>query len=81
MLSFESDYIHGTHPEILKKLVETNFEPLSGYGYDKYTEEAKCKIKELCKKDFVVYYQEKINACICLNICYTELTQIGDVCL
>lgn len=53
MLSFESDYIHGAHPEILKKLVETNFEPLSGYGYDKYTEEAKCKIKELCKKDDV----------------------------
>lgn len=53
MLSFESDYIHGTHPEILNKLIETNLEPLSGYGFDKYSERAKQKIKALCGKDDV----------------------------
>ena len=29
MVSFESDYIAGAHPEIIKKLGETNFECLS----------------------------------------------------
>ncbi len=53
MLSFESDYIHGAHPEILRKLVETNFEHLSGYGYDKYSEDARRKIKSICGKDDV----------------------------
>ena len=36
MLSFECDYTTGAHPEILKRLTETNFEPLPGYGEDKY---------------------------------------------
>lgn len=48
MISFESDYILGAHPEILKRLVSTNLEPLSGYGSDKYTEIAKKKIKKAC---------------------------------
>lgn len=48
MLSFESDYIQGAHPEILKKLVDTNMEVLTGYGLDKYCESAKAKIKALC---------------------------------
>ncbi len=57
MLSFESDYIQGAHPEILKKLVETNMEPLSGYGTDKYSESAKAKIKAFCKRaDAQVYF-------------------------
>ena len=46
MLNFESDYTTGAHPAILKKLNETNFEPLSGYGVDKYCESAKEKIKK-----------------------------------
>ena len=48
MLSFESDYIMGAHPEILRRLSETNFEPLTGYGVDKYCASAKEKIKEAC---------------------------------
>ena len=32
MISFESDYIAGAHPFILKRLAETNMERLSGYG-------------------------------------------------
>ena len=45
MVSFESDYIAGAHPEIIKRLSETNLEALSGYGTDKYCESAKEKIK------------------------------------
>ena len=41
MISFESDYIAGAHPEVLRRLVETNLECLSGYGSDKYCESAK----------------------------------------
>lgn len=48
MLSFESDYIMGAHPEILRRLTETNFEPLTGYGVDKYCSSAKEKIKSAC---------------------------------
>lgn len=46
MLSFESDYTTGAHPEILKRLNETNFERLSGYCVDKYCKSAKEKIKK-----------------------------------
>ncbi len=49
MLSFESDYIMGAHPQVLRHLSETNFEPLPGYGNDKYTECAAKKIREACK--------------------------------
>lgn len=48
MVSFECDYIAGAHPEILKKLAETNMESLPGYGTDRYTESAKEKIKAAC---------------------------------
>lgn len=48
MVSFESDYIAGAHPEVLKRLMETNLEPLSGYGTDPYCERAKKKIREAC---------------------------------
>ena len=47
MVSFVSDYIAGAHPEILKRLTETNLEPLSGYGTDKYCKSAKEKIAKL----------------------------------
>ena len=48
MLNFESDYIQGAHEEILRRLVETNMEPLTGYGNDKYCDAAKEKIKAAC---------------------------------
>ena len=47
MVSFESDYIAGAHPEILRRLAETNLESLPGYGADRYTESAKQKIRDL----------------------------------
>ena len=48
MVSFECDYIAGAHPEILKRLAETNMEPLPGYGMDQYSESAKEKIRAAC---------------------------------
>ena len=49
MISLESDYIQGAHEKILQRLSETNMEPLSGYGSDKYCEQAKEKIKKACE--------------------------------
>ena len=48
MILFRCDYAEGAHPEILKRLSETNFEQLDGYGSDPYTESARRKILEAC---------------------------------
>ena len=48
MISFESDYTNGAHPTILQRFIETNDEALATYGFDKYTESAKEKIKKAC---------------------------------
>lgn len=50
MVSFESDYNNGAAPEILHRLIETNDEKSSGYGFDKYTKSAVEKIRDLCEK-------------------------------
>lgn len=57
MLSFENDYIAGAHPEILKRLAETNLESLSGYGTDPYCASAREKIRAACQaKETDVYF-------------------------
>ena len=48
MLFFVNDYCEGAHEAILQRLVETNMEKLPGYGFDKYTESAKEKIRKAC---------------------------------
>ena len=48
MISFASDYIAGAHPQILKRLAETNLEPLPGYGEDVWCASAKEKIRAAC---------------------------------
>ena len=48
MISFASDYIAGAHPQVLRRLVETNLEPLPGYGEDPYCASAKEKIRMAC---------------------------------
>lgn len=48
MLTFESDYTEGAHEKILQRLLETNMEQLSGYGADRYCEQAKEKIRSAC---------------------------------
>ena len=47
-LSFVSDYMEGAHPQILKRLNETNMVKSSGYGQDEYSESAKEKIRKAC---------------------------------
>lgn len=49
MISFESDYNNGAHPEILKRLVETNTVTSTGYGFDVFCERAKEKIRIACE--------------------------------
>ena len=57
MIYFESDYTEGAHPEIIKRLMETNMEQTTGYGMDHYCESARNKIKEICgKKDAYVQF-------------------------
>lgn len=48
MISFASDYVAGAHPQILKRLTETNLEHLPGYGEDIWCAGAKEKIRAAC---------------------------------
>lgn len=51
MYRFQCDYAEGAHPSILKRLEETNYDQTAGYGEDPYCEQAKEKIRKLCKKE------------------------------
>ncbi|MGI6608028.1 MAG: threonine aldolase family protein [Erysipelotrichaceae bacterium] len=46
MLYFSNDYSQGAHPEILKRLIETNMVSADGYGEDIFCVRAKEKIRE-----------------------------------
>lgn len=48
MIYFDSDYMAGAHPEVMRRLVETNLEQTVGYGNDEYTRQAKESIKQAC---------------------------------
>lgn len=48
-LYFASDYMEGAHPNILKRLSETNMEHFAGYGTDEITNGAKERIREACQ--------------------------------
>lgn len=48
MISFESDYNNGIHPEILARFEQTNQIKTAGYGSDEYTQSAIEKIREAC---------------------------------
>ncbi|WP_434309270.1 threonine aldolase family protein [Hominifimenecus sp. rT4P-3] len=48
MWRFECDYTEGAHPEIMKRLLETNEEQTPGYGEDFYCGQARKKIQDLC---------------------------------
>lgn len=50
-IHFETDYMAGTHPEILQRLIETNLEETEGYGSDEYTKRAEDLIKKACGKE------------------------------
>ncbi|MCR4671935.1 MAG: low specificity L-threonine aldolase [Lachnospiraceae bacterium] len=48
MLYFESDYMEGAHPEVMKALAETNMISTTGYGQDEYSQKAALEILEEC---------------------------------
>lgn len=48
MIRFECDYGEGCHPEILKRLTETNMEQHPGYSQDKHCENARKLIQSFC---------------------------------
>ena len=48
MIYFDSDYMEGAHPEVMRRLVETNLEHTVGYGCDPYTQQAKEAIRAAC---------------------------------
>ncbi len=57
MQHFDSDYMEGAHPRIMRRLLETNMEKTPGYGLDGYCEEAKAKIRRACgSPDAEVYF-------------------------
>lgn len=43
-----TDYMEGAHPEVMRRLMETNLEHTTGYGSDQYTQRAKQLIREAC---------------------------------
>lgn len=48
MIYFDSDYMTGAHPEVLRRLNETNSLHTVGYGRDEYTAKARRMILEAC---------------------------------
>lgn len=48
MLHFDCDYMEGAHPEVMRRLVETNLEQTPGYGCDPYTARARELIRREC---------------------------------
>lgn len=49
LVSFESDYNNGAHPDVLRHLVDTNALQSASYGYDCWSEQAKQKIRSACQ--------------------------------
>ena len=49
MIYFNSDYLEGAHPSIMKRLAETNMAQSVGYSEDEYCAAAREKIKSACE--------------------------------
>lgn len=56
MIHFNSDYMEGAHPEVMRRLVETNLEQTVGYGLDDYSVHAKELIREACQTPEAAVY-------------------------
>ena len=57
MYRFNSDYLEGAHPNIIKRLTDTNLMQTPGYGLDPICESAKEKIRAACNApDAKVYF-------------------------
>ena len=47
-LNFSCDYTRGAHPNILRRLVDTNMQKTAGYGADDISESARNRIRQAC---------------------------------
>lgn len=47
-LDFSCDYLEGAHERILRRLADTNYEKMPGYGLDPISESARRRIREAC---------------------------------
>lgn len=57
MIHFDTDYMSGAHPNVMERLVTTNFDQTPGYGTDEYTAHAKELIRAACgAPDARVYF-------------------------
>lgn len=56
MISFECDYNNGAHPQVLHHLIETNDLQSLTYGFDKWSDCAKEKIRKACEDDEAQVY-------------------------
>lgn len=55
--SFESDYNNGAHPDVLRRLLETNDSTSLSYGFDEWSESAREKIRSACQcPDADIYF-------------------------
>ena len=59
MIFFNSDYMAGAHPKVLKALNDTNLIKSAGYGFDSYTEAARMSVLKACglEDGFVFFLQ------------------------
>ncbi len=48
MLHFNNDYMRGAHPEVMARLVATNFVQTVGYGCDEFCRDAAAAIRRAC---------------------------------
>ena len=48
-LSFACDYAKGAHPDILRRMMETNMIKTAGYGLDEISESARNRIRKACE--------------------------------
>ena len=53
MIRFECDYSEGAHPQIMERMMETNFCQTPGYGVDEYCERAREYIRKECGREDV----------------------------
>ena len=57
MIYFNNDYAEGCHPEVLRRLTETNLDQTPGYGTDAYCAQAADKIRKCCgDEDLAVHF-------------------------
>ena len=95
MYSFKNDYSEGAHPKILNALMESNMVQEEGYGYDRHTQNAISKIKDMIgEQDIDVHlipggtqtnltaigaFLRPHEACICVHTGHIAVHETGAI--